>query len=102
VSQTKHKIAIGITGASGSIYAKVLLDKLTQLKNQINEVSLVFSDNAKAVWSLELGNEDYKNYTFKTYDKNRDRRHHQVYIISKDEDFGEKIGKIATLEVLKQ
>ena len=70
MSQTKHKIAIGITGASGSIYAKVLLDKLTQLKNQINEVSLVFSDNAKAVWSLELGNEDYKNYTFKTYDKN--------------------------------
>ncbi len=39
---------------------------------------------------------------FRTYDKNRDRRHHQVYIISKDEDFGEKIGKIATLETLKQ
>ncbi len=39
---------------------------------------------------------------FRTYDKNRDRRNHQVYIISKDEDFGEKIGKIATLEALKQ
>jgi hypothetical protein len=39
---------------------------------------------------------------FRTYDKNRDRRSHQVYIIGKDEDFGEKIGKIATLEVLKQ
>lgn len=39
---------------------------------------------------------------FKSYDKNRDRRHHQIYVISKDEDFGEKIAKIATLEALKQ
>jgi hypothetical protein len=38
---------------------------------------------------------------FKTYDKNHDRRHHQVYVIGKDEDFGEKIAKIATLESLK-
>jgi hypothetical protein len=39
---------------------------------------------------------------FRTYDNHKDRRHHQVYIIGKDEDFGEKIGKIATLESLKQ
>ena len=38
---------------------------------------------------------------FKTYDKNQDRRHHQVYVIGRDEDFGEKIAKIATLEALK-
>jgi 4-hydroxy-3-polyprenylbenzoate decarboxylase len=65
-----HKIAIGITGASGSIYAKVLLDKLSQLKNQCSDIALVMSDNAKAVWDLELGNTDYNNYPFKIYGKN--------------------------------
>lgn len=65
-----HKIAIAITGASGSIYAKVLLDKLTLLKNNFSEISLVFSDNAKDVWKFELGNDSYKNYSFKTYEKN--------------------------------
>lgn len=28
------------------------------------------SDNAKSVWKFELGNEDYKKYDFKFYDKN--------------------------------
>lgn len=67
---SKHKLAIAVTGASGSIYAKVLLDKISKLQNQLEEVSLVFSDNAKEVWLLELGNRDYENYTFKTYNKN--------------------------------
>ncbi|MDX2173650.1 MAG: UbiX family flavin prenyltransferase [Bacteroidota bacterium] len=70
MNPNNHKIAIAVTGASGSVYAKVLLDKLNALKNQLAEVSLVLSDNAKTVWKFELGNEDYKNYDFKTYDKN--------------------------------
>ena len=49
-----------ITGASGAIYAKVLLDKLTTLKSQIESIGLVMSDNAKYVWKQELENEDYK------------------------------------------
>ena len=65
-----HKIAIAVTGASGSVYAKVLLDKLEKIKNNFAEISLVFSDNAKTVWQCELGNDDYKNYSFKTYTKN--------------------------------
>ncbi len=65
-----YKLAIAVTGASGSIYAKVLLDKITQFKDQVKEVSLVFSDNAKEVWSLELANRDYENYSFKMYGKN--------------------------------
>ncbi len=64
-----RKIAIAITGASGSIYAKVLLDKLMKLQNQIIEVGVVMSDNAKIVWKLELQNEDYKNYKFRFYNK---------------------------------
>lgn len=50
----KQKIVVGITGASGSIYAKVLLEKLTALKNQVEEVGIVMSDNAKQVWEHEL------------------------------------------------
>ena len=64
-----HKIAIAITGASGSIYAKVLLDKLVLLKDQTQEISLVMSDNAKDIWQYELGNDSYKNYPFKIYSK---------------------------------
>ena len=66
----KHKIIVGITGASGSIYAKVLLDQLVVLKDQIDAVGIVMSKNAKDVWEFELGNDNYKNYPFKYYEKN--------------------------------
>lgn len=65
----KRKIAVGITGASGAIYARVLLDTLTRLEAQIEAVGVVMSDNAKAVWKYELDNEDYKNYPYTFYDK---------------------------------
>mgnify|MGYP000132381804 CR=1 FL=1 len=65
----KHKIIVAVTGASGSIYAKVLLDKLEALKNQIDAVGIVMSKNAKDVWEFELGNDSYKNYPFDYYEK---------------------------------
>ena len=65
----KKKIVIAITGASGAIYAKLLIEKLQQLSAQIAEVAIVMSDNAKQVWRFELDNEDYKNYPFKFYEK---------------------------------
>ena len=43
------KIIVGITGASGAIYAKVLLDKLLQQKDKIDKLGIVMSDNAKIV-----------------------------------------------------
>ncbi|MDQ6757388.1 MAG: UbiX family flavin prenyltransferase [Bacteroidota bacterium] len=49
-----HKIVVAITGASGSIYAKLLLDKLLLLKDQWTELSVVITDNAKLVWKTEL------------------------------------------------
>ena len=38
---------------------------------------------------------------FSRYDRKSDRSHHDIYIIGKNEDFGEKIAKIAMLETLK-
>lgn len=63
------KIAIAITGASGAVYAKVLLDKLVLLKDQYEEVSIVMSNNAKDIWQAELGNQDYTKYPFRYFDK---------------------------------
>lgn len=57
------RIAVAITGASGSIYAKLFLQKLEQLKNQVTELSLVMTDNAKQVWQTELGDDHYNNFS---------------------------------------
>jgi flavin prenyltransferase len=65
----KHKIVVAITGASGAIYAQVLLNKLQQLNNQVEEVGVVMSDNAKDVWKYELGNTAYEKFPFKFYSK---------------------------------
>ncbi|MEO3404857.1 UbiX family flavin prenyltransferase [Mucilaginibacter sp. CAU 1740] len=65
----KRKIIVAITGASGSIYASLLLNKLVQLRDQIAEVGVVMSDNAKDVWRFELDNEEYTKLPFKFYDK---------------------------------
>jgi 4-hydroxy-3-polyprenylbenzoate decarboxylase len=62
-----NKIVIAITGASGSIYAKILLDKLLTLKDQWQELAVAMSDNAKEVWKTELDNTDYENYPVNYY-----------------------------------
>ena len=38
---------------------------------------------------------------FRRYDRHRDRNETQTYIITSDQDFGERIAKIATMENLK-
>lgn len=62
------KIAVGVTGASGSVYAKMLLQYLSS-RTDI-ETGLVMSDNAATVWQHELGNDDYKKLPFKVWEKN--------------------------------
>jgi len=75
----KRKIIIAVTGASGAIYAKLLLDKIkgtdhgaqalptvafgskrrrgTGHRAGGGEVAIIFSDNAKEIWKYELGSE---------------------------------------------
>jgi len=65
-----HKIIIGVTGASGAIYAKTLFEKLVTLKNQIEKIDVVFSDNAKEVWKYELDIDPEQSIPFNIYKKN--------------------------------
>ena len=57
------KIAVAITGASGSVYARQLLLKLDALKDQVQELSIVMTDNAKEVWKTELDDENYGSFS---------------------------------------
>ena len=65
-----HKIIVGVTGASGAIYAKTLFEKLAILKNQVEKIDVVFSDNAKEVWKYELDTNPAQAIPFKIYSKN--------------------------------
>jgi flavin prenyltransferase len=66
----ERKLVIAITGASGSVYAKLLLKKLALIKDQFNEAGVVFSKNAKEIWEYELEDKSYSDFPFKVYEKN--------------------------------
>ena len=65
----KQKIVVAVTGASGAIYARLLLEKLKGLESQVSEVGVVLSDNAKDVWEFELGNREFEKLPFTMYRK---------------------------------
>lgn len=64
----KKKIVIGVTGASGAIYAKKLMERLYMLNDQIASCGVVFSKAAREVWSYELQGEDFSNIPFKIFE----------------------------------
>jgi flavin prenyltransferase len=67
-----RKIILAVTGASGSIYAQQLLQKLQNLKEPPAEIAVIFSDTAKEIWEFETGTKyqpappakEYKNNTY--------------------------------------
>ncbi len=66
----ERKIVVAVTGSSGSIYAKLLLDRLAAMPEKWSAVGVVFSDNARFNWQLELGQEfDAKAYPFQFFEK---------------------------------
>lgn len=65
-----NKIVIAITGASGSIYAKRLLEKLLLLQSQWQQLAVVFTENAKTVWQTELDEEIFHSDLISYFDKN--------------------------------
>ena len=70
MDNVNKNVVVALSGASGSIYAKLLLDRLVLLKEQYSEITLVLTDNAKDIWSYELENKSYENYPFKIYKNN--------------------------------
>lgn len=64
-----HKIVVAITGASGSIYAKLLIESLVKYQSQWHQLAVVMSNNAKEVWHTEIGDDSYKNLPVSFYDK---------------------------------
>lgn len=63
----QNKVVLAITGASGSIYAKLLIEKLLGLKSQWQELSVVMTENAKTVWETELTDRSFEKYAVKYF-----------------------------------
>ncbi|MBN2776278.1 MAG: UbiX family flavin prenyltransferase [Bacteroidales bacterium] len=70
--QTKTKnIVVAITGASGSIYAKYLIDYLDKLNTDNSiKINIIFSKTGKEVAQHELGDDFCKNINHKIYEEN--------------------------------
>jgi flavin prenyltransferase len=64
---TKRKIILAVTGASGSVYALRLLEKLQQLKYPPEEIAVIFSDTARKIWEAETGQKYFPSYPAKEY-----------------------------------
>ena len=62
-----NKVVVAVTGASGSIYARLLLGKILAMKDQCDELAMVMTENAKQVWEIEMGNDDYKKLPVQNY-----------------------------------
>lgn len=67
-SREPLKLVIAVTGASGALYTRILLEKCRALSAQLQRVDLVWSKNAYTVWQAELGNDDYRHFSFPVYD----------------------------------
>jgi flavin prenyltransferase len=62
-----RKIILAVTGASGSIYALKLIETLRHLKSPPEEVAVIFSETAKAIWIAETGANFTANHPAKEY-----------------------------------
>ena len=60
-----NKVVVAITGASGSIYARLLLEKMLAMKDQWDDLAIVMTQNAKQVWETETGNDEHKKIPIK-------------------------------------
>lgn len=63
-----NKIVLAITGASGSIYSRLIIERLLQIKDQWQELSVVMTENAKTVWKTELPAVNFTDYNLTLVD----------------------------------
>ena len=65
-----RKIVIAIGGASGSIYAKLLVEKLAVLNLHDLHIDLIMTENAKINWKLEMSTFEESAIPYKIYANN--------------------------------
>lgn len=70
MNRKERKVIVAITGASGSIYAQKLLEKLSSLKTPPVEIAVVLSDNAREIWKYETGKKFVAKQPAKIYENN--------------------------------
>jgi len=63
----KKRIIVAITGASGSIYAKNLLEKLVTHSEEVAEIALIVSATGEQVWQYELDSKIPQSGLIKRY-----------------------------------
>lgn len=68
---TKRKIVLAITGASGSIYAKKLLERLHGLETPLKEIAVIFSETGREIWESEIVSEFHNEGSAKEYDNSK-------------------------------
>lgn len=81
--------------------------EIVECDSKVSRPQLIASEDADSVGGDPILN--FKVYSavggkiveFRQYDRHKDRNFHQTYIITNDQDFGERISKIATLEIMK-
>lgn len=66
----QRKIILAITGASGSLYAKILITRLSSLDSPPAEIAVVFTDTAREIWKYETGSDFEANHPAKEYKNN--------------------------------
>jgi 4-hydroxy-3-polyprenylbenzoate decarboxylase len=64
----KKKLVLAVSGASGSIYAQLLMKRLAEIPDQLDDIGVVFSGSAKQVWEHELQNKNFENLPYKIWD----------------------------------
>lgn len=62
-----HKLILGLGGSSGAIYARLLLERLSSIKDQVSEVGIVMSTNAVINWNLEIPDRKIEDFGYKLY-----------------------------------
>jgi len=70
MSSVKRKIVLAITGASGSIYAKTLLEKLQRLATPPDEIAIILSSTGRDIWLDEIGHPFVAGGKAKEFDNN--------------------------------
>jgi len=61
-------LLIAITGASGSIYAQRLIEKISENRHLFGKVALIFSQTAIKVWQYEIEDLSIEKIDFTIYD----------------------------------